>query len=141
MDNQEAEIKVAQEVPFITGQYTNTGGTDGSVNPFQTIQREEVGTILKVTPQINEGDAVMLKIELESSEHRRRAAGGAVDLITNKRTIKTTVLIEDGGTLVLGGLIQDSVTQQRAARAVPRPHSAHRRAVPHAQHAARARPT
>lgn len=110
MDNQEAEIKVAQEVPFVTGQYTSTGGNTGSqLNPFQTIQRQEVGTILKITPQINEGDAVMLKIEQESSSIAA-SSSGAVDLITNKRTISTNVLIEDGGTVVLGGLIQDSQT-------------------------------
>lgn len=110
MDNQEAEIKVAQEVPFVTGQYTSTGGNTGNnFNPFQTIQRQEVGTILKITPQINEGDSVMLKIEQESSSIAATSAG-AVDLVTNKRTISTHVLIEDGGTVVLGGLIQDSQT-------------------------------
>ena len=71
MDNEEAEIKVGQEVPFVTGQYTNTGATGGgtarTVNPFQTIQREQVGLTLKLTPQINEGDAVLLKIEQELS--------------------------------------------------------------------------
>jgi len=110
MDNQEAEIKVAQEVPFVTGQYTNAGGNTGNLlNPFQTIQRQEVGTILKITPQINEGNAVMLKIEQESSSIAATSTG-AVDLITNKRTISTHVMIEDGGTVVLGGLIQDSQT-------------------------------
>jgi len=117
MDNQEAELKVAQEVPFVTGQFTTTGTTtDGAVNPFQTIQREEVGTILKVTPQINEGDAVMLKIELESSS-LASSSQGAVDLITNKRTITTNVLIEDGGVVVLGGLI--STESQRGEQRVP----------------------
>ena len=69
LENQEAEIKVAQEVPFITGSFTNTGaGNGGSVNPFQTVQREEVGTILKVTPQIAaEGNSVVMKISIESS--------------------------------------------------------------------------
>jgi general secretion pathway protein D len=109
MDNQEAQIKVAQEVPFITGQFTNTGAAGGSINPFQTIQREEVGTILKVTPQINEGDSILLKIEQEASSIA--STSGAVDLITNKRTISTNVLIEDGGIIVLGGLIQDTVIQ------------------------------
>ena len=109
MDNEEAEIKVAQEVPFLTGQYTNTGGGGTPLAPFQTIQRREVGTLLTVTPQINEGDSVMLKIEQESSSIAASSAG-AVDLITNKRTISTRVLIEDGGTVVLGGLIQDSQT-------------------------------
>ncbi|WP_157994481.1 type II secretion system secretin GspD [Peristeroidobacter agariperforans] len=114
LDNEEAEIKVAQEVPFITGQYTNTGTTNqGSVNPFQTIQREEVGNILKITPQINEGTAVQLKIEQENSNLTQGVAG-AVDLITNKRTISTTVLVEDGGMIVLGGLITDTVNEGEA---------------------------
>ena len=82
MDNQEAELKVAQEVPFITGQFTNTTAvTGGTVNPFQTIQREEVGTILKMTPTISpEGTQVMLKISIESSsigpEAGRRGGSG-----------------------------------------------------------------
>jgi general secretion pathway protein D len=112
MDNQEAELKVAQEVPFITGQFTNTGGgNNGEVNPFTTVQRQEVGTILKITPQVNEGGAlVQLKIELESSE-LAGSAGDANSLITNKRTVNTNVLIEDGGIVVLGGLIRDSATR------------------------------
>jgi general secretion pathway protein D len=116
MDNQEAELKVAQEVPFVTGSFTNTGGNNnGNVNPFQTIQREEVGTILKLTPQINEGgSSVMLKIELESSS-LADAVPGASDLVTNKRTISTNVLIEDSGIIVLGGLLSDEAgkTEQR----------------------------
>jgi general secretion pathway protein D len=110
MDNQEAELKVAQEVPFVTGSYSNTGntGNNGQVNPFTTVQREEVGTILKITPQINaEGALVQMKIELESSS-LTGDSGDANSLITNKRTISTNVLIEDGGIIVLGGLIQDS---------------------------------
>jgi general secretion pathway protein D len=110
MDNQEAELKVAQEVPFITGSFSNTGntGNNGEVNPFTTVQREEVGTILKITPQINaEGALVQMKIELESSS-LTGDSGDANSLITNKRTISTNVLIEDGGIIVLGGLIQDS---------------------------------
>lgn len=116
MDNQEAQIKIAQEVPFVTGQYTTTGGGGENNNPFQTIQREEVGTILKITPQINEGNAVLLKISQESSS-LAASSQGAVDLITNKRTIDTNVLIEDGGTLVLGGLISDEDT--RSEQRVP----------------------
>jgi general secretion pathway protein D len=113
MDNQEAELKVAQEVPFITGQYTanNTAVVGGAVNPFQTIQREEVGTILKITPTISaEGSQVMLKIAIESSSLGQKPAG-AVDLVTNKRTVSTTVLIEDGGIVVLGGLIEDDTSR------------------------------
>lgn len=112
LDNEEAEIKVAQEVPFLTGSFTNTGVSNqqGQVNPFQTIQREEVGTILKITPQINEGDAVMLKIEQEDSSVAQ-GTQGAVDLITNKRTVTTTVLVDDGGVVVLGGLITDTARE------------------------------
>jgi general secretion pathway protein D len=114
LDNEEAEIKVAQEVPFITGQYTNTGQTNqGTVTPFQTIQREEVGNILKITPQINEGTAVQLKIEQENSSVTQ-GVQGAVDLVTNKRTISTTVLVEDGGVIVLGGLITDSALESES---------------------------
>jgi general secretion pathway protein D len=110
MDNQEAELEVAKEVPFLTGQFTSTGGNNnGSVNPFSTVQRQKVGTILKITPQINGGDAMMLKIELESSELSGEA-GDAGSLVTNTRKIKTNVLIEDDGTVVIGGLIRDSKT-------------------------------
>ena len=117
LDNQEAQIKVAQEVPFITGQYTNTGsGNNGALNPFQTVQREEVGIILKITPQINEGDAVILKIEQEASSLSTSTAT-TVDLITNKRVINTSLLVEDGGTIVLGGLIQDE--DRRGEQRVP----------------------
>ncbi|MBS0388708.1 MAG: type II secretion system protein GspD, partial [Proteobacteria bacterium] len=102
-DNEESKLEVAQEVPFITGQYTSTAGAGSA---FQTVQRQQVGTILTVTPQINEGDTVILSVEVESSSLAASSAG-AVDLITNKRTIKTSVLIPDGGTLVIGGLMQD----------------------------------
>ena len=110
MDHQEATIKIAQEVPFVTGQYSNAStAVAGTVTPFQTIQREEVGTILKITPQINEGDAVVLKIDIESSSVVPKNAGpqGAVDLTTNKRTVSTNVMIEDGGIIVIGGLISN----------------------------------
>jgi general secretion pathway protein D len=112
MDNQEAQLKVAQEVPFITGQFSSTGsGNDGAVNPFTTVQRQEVGTILKITPQVNEGGAlVQLKINIESSA-LSGTTGDANSAITNKRTIDTNVLIEDGGIVVLGGLIQDGDTR------------------------------
>jgi general secretion pathway protein D len=108
-DNQEAKMEVAQEVPFLTGQYSTTNGTGSA---FQTIQREEVGTILTVTPTINEGDAVLLKLQIESSS-LAGATTGAVDLITNKNVITTSVLIKDGNTLVLGGLIQDNVSNSQ----------------------------
>jgi general secretion pathway protein D len=110
LDNEEAEIRVGQEVPFLTGQFTNTGASQGSVNPFQTIQREEVGTSLKITPQIHEGSGVKLTIEQETSSISAGAAG-AVDIVTNTRTITTSVFVEDGDVLVLGGLIDNQLLQ------------------------------
>jgi general secretion pathway protein D len=110
LDNQEAEIKVAEEVPFITGSFASTGTANvgGAVNPFQTVQREEVGTILKVTPQIAaEGNSVVMKISIESSSVLPTSVSN-VDITTSKRTITTNVLIDDGGIVVLGGLIQQS---------------------------------
>ena len=107
LDNEEAEIVVAQNVPFITGQFTNTGsGTDTAVNPFQTIEREDVGLTLRITPQINEGDSVKLDVEQEVSSLSPSPV--ATDLITNKRSIKTTVMVRDQQTIVLGGLIEDT---------------------------------
>ena len=120
LDNQEAEIKVAQEVPFLTGQYTTnavgtqtttTGGTTtstGITNPFQTIERKDVGLVLKVTPHINEGDAVRLEIHQEVS-NLLPPVQGAVDLVTNKRELTTSVLIADNSLLVLGGLLDNQV--------------------------------
>ena len=111
MNNEEAEVKVTQEIPLITGQYTSsTAAVNGTTSPFETIQREEVGTILKVTPHISEGDAIQLKIEQEDSSPGAKLADSA-DISTNKRSIKTTILIEDGGIIVLGGLMQDTVTE------------------------------
>ena len=104
----QAEFKVVQEVPFLTGQYTNTssGGSNLPSNPFQTVERKDVGLILTVTPHINEGDAVRLEIKQEVSALASTVVG-AVDLITNKRELTTTVLVPDGGLLVLGGLKQE----------------------------------
>jgi general secretion pathway protein D len=115
LDNQEAELKVAQEVPFITGSYATTSGStttsSSSVSPFTTVQRQEVGTILKVTPQIaTESDSVILKISVESSSVAATSVS-SVDITTNKRTVATSVMIEDGGIVVLGGLISDTVTK------------------------------
>ena len=110
LDNQEAEIHVGQNVPFVTGQYTNTGSANTSTSPFQTIQREDVGIKLKVTPQINEGNAIQLQIEQEVSSLTRSTVATA-DVVTNKRTIKTSVMVEDGKMVVLGGLISDDLQQ------------------------------
>ena len=110
-DNEEASINVGQEVPFVTGSFSNTGGNQGGINPFQTINRESVGVKLTITPQINEGDAILLKIAQEISSIAESATSGAADLITNERTIETTVIVEDGGILVLGGLIEDTLRE------------------------------
>jgi general secretion pathway protein D len=108
-DNEEATLNVGQEVPFVTGSYSNTGtGAGGAVNPFQTIQREQIGVKLSITPQINEGDSMLLTISQEISNIAQSAAG-AVDLITNQRIIETTVIVDDGEILVLGGLIEDTL--------------------------------
>jgi general secretion pathway protein D len=116
LDNQEAEIKVAQEVPFLTGSYTNTAssGQNGQVtNPFQTIERKDVGLSLKVTPHVNEGDAVRMEIHQEVSSLAPPVTG-AVDLVTNKREITTSVLVADNSLLVLGGLIDTNVSDSNS---------------------------
>jgi general secretion pathway protein D len=118
LDNQEAYITVGQNVPFVTGSFTNSGGGDGAQNPFQTIQRENVGITLKVTPHINEGDAVVLDISQEvSSLSGLSVTQAASDIITNERKIETKVLAVDGQVVVLGGLIKDDV--QDAQQKVP----------------------
>lgn len=107
MDNEEAKIVIGKNVPFITGSYaqSTTSGVGGPVNPFQTIERRDVGLTLKVKPQITEGGTVKLKIfqEVSSIDDRSNVAG----IITNKRSIESTVLVDDGQIIVLGGLIQD----------------------------------
>ncbi len=112
LDNQEAEIIVGQNVPFKTGSYTTQGGL-GQVNPFTTIQREDVGITLKVKPQINEGDAITLTIEQDTSSVSESSAS-VNDLITNKRSIKTTVLVANGDVIVLGGLIDEDVQETQS---------------------------
>ncbi len=110
-DNEEATLNVGQEVPFITGSFTNTGGgTGGTVNPFQTINRQQIGVKLTITPQISEGNSLVLDISQEISSIAQSAAG-AVDLITNQRIIETTVIVDDGEILVLGGLIEDTLLE------------------------------
>ncbi len=111
LDNEEAKILVGQEVPFRTGSFTTTA--DGANNPFQTIQREDVGITLIVTPHIHDGTSVRLEVSQEVSSVILASLlvdSGASDIITNKRTIDTTILAEDGQTIVLGGLIQDDIS-------------------------------
>ncbi|MGD8914822.1 MAG: type II secretion system secretin GspD [Candidatus Thiodiazotropha sp.] len=111
LDNQEAEIVIGQNVPFITGSYSSTGSSSSSVNPFQTVTREDVGLTLKVKPQINEGNSIKLEIEQEISSIDASASTGTSDIVTKKRTIKTVVMVEDGHTIVLGGLIEENLQQ------------------------------
>ncbi len=106
LDNEEAEIIIGENVPFITGSFTSAA--DDATNPFQTIQREDVGLTLKIKPQINEGDALKMNIEQEISSIADSVVG-ASDLITNKRSIKTTVMVDDGAVIVLGGLIEEQI--------------------------------
>ena len=113
LDNQEADIKVAQQVPFVTGQYTNTTGvgTAGTpvINPFQTVQRQDVGLELKITPQINQGTSVLLKIDQVISNLTGNSIGGQP--VTNTREIKTSVMAQDREIVVLGGLIEDDLIE------------------------------
>ena len=117
LDNQAAEFKVTQEVPFLTGAYATTGNgavagtTAGLPTPFQTIERKDVGLILKVTPHVDDGGNVRMEIVQEVSSLSPTQSTGAVDLITNKRSISTTVQVSDGALLVLGGLSSEEVTE------------------------------
>jgi general secretion pathway protein D len=109
LDNEEAKIIVGQNVPFITGQYTTTASAAGSagVNPFQTVERKDIGLTLRVKPQISQGGTVKLAIYQETSsiQDSTNVAG----LITSKRSLDTNVLVDDGQIIVLGGLIDDNM--------------------------------
>ena len=108
LDNEEAKIVIGQNVPFVTGQYTNANtGTGGTVNPFQTIERKDVGLTLRVRPQISENGTVKLQIFQEVSSVQASSINSSTGLITNKRSIESNVLVQDGGIIVLGGLLQD----------------------------------
>ena len=110
MDNEEAEIFVGQELSIPTGSFTNTGSSTSSVTPFTTFERKQVGIRLKVKPQINEGDAIRLDINQQVDGIAAGSAGQG-DVVTNARTIDTSVLVDDGAALVLGGLIEDRVVE------------------------------
>ena len=110
LDNEEAYFIVGEEVPIITGSTTG----DNNANPFQTVDRQEVGIKLRVTPQVNEGDAVQLVIEQEASSV---SGNTGVDISINKREIKTVVMADSGATVVLGGLIDEDV--QESVQKVP----------------------
>jgi len=108
LDNEEAKIVVGQNVPFVTGQFTNTGATNGSVNPFQTIERKDVGLTLRIRPQISENGTVKLQIFQEVSSVDEATRNSPSGLTTNKSSIESNVLVDDGGIVVLGGLLRDA---------------------------------
>ncbi len=114
LDNEAASIMVGQTVPFVSGRYVTDGG-GGSNNPFQTIEREDIGLKLKVRPQISEGGTVKLDIYQEVSSIDPQSSGNSSGIITNKRALDTSVLLDDGQIMVLGGLLQDSVSHGRDA--------------------------
>lgn len=116
LDNEEASLTVGEEVPFPTGSYANTNNSN-SVNPFTTVNREEVGVMLKVKPQISKGDAVRLEIEQESSAVKTGTADSQLGATTTKSTMQTNVMIQDGEILILGGLIEG--TSGNSASKVP----------------------
>lgn len=105
LDNEEASIIVGETVPFVTGQYTTSG--DGASNPFQTIEREDVGLTLRIKPQISEGGTVKLALYQEVSSLNPNVSNGAAGLVTRKRALRTNVLVDDGQIIVLGGLLED----------------------------------
>jgi general secretion pathway protein D len=115
LDNYQAKIVVGQNVPFVTGSFTTTATVatpaTGAVNPFQTIERKDVGLTLRIKPQISEGSTVRLEIYQEVSDIAPSLLTGASDLITNKRSIETKVIVDDGSTIVLGGLIQNTLNE------------------------------
>jgi general secretion pathway protein D len=110
LDNEEAKIVVGQNVPFVTGSYTSTSSS--TTSPFQTIERKDVGLTLRIRPQIGDGDAVRMTIFQESSSVLSTTAAGTTNAgpSTAKRSIESTVVVDDGDTLVLGGLIEDNIT-------------------------------
>jgi len=108
LDNAEAKIVVGQNVPFVTGSFAQATTTTGAVNPFQTVERQDVGITLKIKPQISEGGGVKMKIYEEASSVANAASLATQDLITNKRSLETTVIVDDGSTIALGGLIEDN---------------------------------
>ncbi len=110
LDNEEAKIVVGQNIPFITGQYVNTGGGTTPANPFQTIERRDVGLTLRIRPQISEGGTILLQILQESSSVIATTINSNSGPVTNKRSIETVTLVDDGAIIALGGLVQDSYT-------------------------------
>ncbi|OJX30317.1 MAG: type II secretion system protein GspD [Burkholderiales bacterium 68-12] len=111
LDNEEAKIVIGNNVPFVTGSYANTGGNSGAVNPFTTVERKDVGLMLKVRPQINENGTVKLSIYQEVSKIDTSTLKDQNGPTTSKRSIESNVLVDDGSIIVLGGLLEDSYAQ------------------------------
>ncbi len=111
LDNEEAKIVVGRNVPFVTGSYTNTGSGSTSLNPFQTYERKDVGLTLRVRPQISENGTVKMVIYQEASTVDPTSVGSPQGIITNKRAIESSVLVDDGAIVVLGGLMEDEYTE------------------------------
>ena len=111
LDNEEAKIIVGRNVPFVTGSFTNTGASGGTVNPFQTYERKDVGLTLRVRPQISENGTVKMVIYQEASDVDPTSIGSPQGIITNKRAIESSVLVDDGAIVVLGGLMEDQYTE------------------------------
>jgi general secretion pathway protein D len=111
LDNEEAKIVIGNNVPFVTGSYANTGGNSGAVNPFTTVERKDVGLMLRVRPQINENGTVKMAIYQEVSKIDDATLKNANGPTTSKRSIESNVLVEDGSIIVLGGLLEDSYAQ------------------------------
>ena len=110
LDNEEARILIGDNVPFITGSYANTGNS-GSVNPFNTVERKDVGLMLKVRPQIGENGTVKMAIYQEISKIDRSTLSNATGPTTSKRAVESNVVVDDGSIIVIGGLLEDTYSQ------------------------------
>jgi len=110
LDNEEAKIISGENVPFVTGQFTSTGSSTTSVNPFQTVERKDVGLTLRVKPQIGEGGTIRMTVFQEKSDVKAGTEDKTNGPTTNKSSIETSVVVDDGTLLVLGGLIKENTS-------------------------------
>ncbi|WP_374594812.1 type II secretion system secretin GspD [Aquabacterium sp.] len=114
LDNEEAKIVVGQNVPFVTGQYTNNNSSSGSVNPFQTVERKDVGLTLRIKPQIGEDGTIRMTIYQENSDLVGSTLTNSTGPVTDKSSIETSVVVNDSQVIVLGGLIRDELTNNQS---------------------------
>mgnify|MGYP002135809635 FL=1 len=110
LDNEEAKIVVGQNVPFVTGSFTNTGSSSATVNPFQTVERKDVGLTLKIKPQIGEGGVIRMTVFQENSSVVGSTLTNTNGPTTNKNSVETTIVADDGQIMVLGGQMKESYT-------------------------------